>query len=151
MGVLSRMFGTGTRRELAADVAEAYRAARRQADLLLVNAERARYPQAAEAMRRLAETETRHAEELRRQLHILAADLPAVEPAVVTGNSQWQRIVSAYEAAQAKRRRLVELMTHWDPEEPEVAALFRRLADECQRDFRGYEAIIMRSDPQAIS
>ena len=75
------------------------------------NAERAKYPQAADAMRRLAEQETRHAEQLRHHLHVLGGDLPTVEPLAVVGNSQWERIVAAYEVAQGKRRRLIELFT----------------------------------------
>jgi rubrerythrin len=150
MGVLSKLFGSGREREVLADVVQAYRAERQQADLLTRNAERARYPQAAEAMRRLAEEETRHAEQLRQHLHVLGGDLPTVEPAAVVGNSQWERIVSAYESAQAKRRRLIELMTHWDPEEPELAALLRQIADDDQRQFQVYDAVIMRSDPQAL-
>jgi rubrerythrin len=150
MRVLSKLFGSGREREVLADVVQAYRAERQQADLLTRNAERARYPQAAEAMRRLAEEETRHAEQLRQHLHVLGGDLPTVEPAAVVGNSQWERIVSAYESAQAKRRRLIELMTHWDPEEPELAALLRQIADDDQRQFQVYDAVIMRSDPQAL-
>jgi rubrerythrin len=150
MGVLSRLFGGGREREILADVVQAYRAERQQADLLARNAERARYPQAAESMRRLAEEETRHAEQLRHHLHVLGGDLPTVEPAAVVGNSQWERIVSAYESAQAKRRRLIELVAHWDPEEPEFATLLRQIADDDQRQFPVYEAVIMRSDPQAI-
>jgi rubrerythrin len=150
MGVLSRLFGGGRERELLTDVVQAYRAERQQAELLRQNAERAKYPQAADAMRRLAEEETRHAEHLRRHLHVLGGDLPTVEPLVIAGNSQWERIVAAYEAAQAKRRRLIELISHWDPDEPEFAALLRTIADEDQREFRVYEAVIMRSDPQAI-
>ena len=150
MGVLSRLFGGGREREVLADVVLAYRAERQQADLLRQNAARAKYPQAADAMRRLAEQETGHAEQLRQHLHVLGGDLPTVEPLPLVGNSQWERSVAAYEAAQAKRRRLIELVSHWDPDEPELAALLRQIAEEDQREFRVYEAVIMRSDPQAI-
>ena len=150
MGVLSRLFGSGREREVLADVVQAYTAERQQAELLRQNAARAKYPQAADAMRRLAEHETVHAEQLRHHLHVLGGDLPTVEPLPLVGNSQWERIVACYEHAQAKRRRLVELMSHWDPEEPELAALLRQIAEEDQREFRVYEAVIMRSDPQAI-
>jgi rubrerythrin len=150
MGVLSRLFGSGREREVLADVGQAYRAERQQAELLQKNAERAKYPQAAEAMRRLAEQEARHAEQLRQHMHVLGGDLPAVESPALVGNSQWERILAAYEVAQAKRRRLIELVSHWDPEEPELATLLRQIADEDQREFRVYEAVMMRSDPQAI-
>jgi len=150
MGVLSRLFGSGREREILTDVVQAYTAERQQAQLLRHNAERARYPQAAEAMRRLAEHETEPAEQLRPHLHVIGGDLPTVEPLSMIGNSQWQRIVAAYELAQAKRRRLVELIGHWDPDEPELVALLRRIAEEDQREFHVYEGVIMRSDPQAI-
>jgi len=150
MGVLSRLFGGGREREVLTDVVQAYRAEWQQADLLNRNAERARYPQAAEAMRRLAAEESRHAEQLRHHLHVLGGDLPVVEPPALVGNSQWERIVAAYEVAQAKRRRLIELVSHWDPEEPELAALLRQIAEDDQRQFQVYESVIMRSDPQAI-
>ena len=150
MGVLSRIFGGGREREVLTDVVQAYRAERQQADLLRENAARAKYPQAADAMLRLAEHEAEHAEQLRHHLHVLGGDLPTVEPLPLVGNSQWERTVAAYEAAQAKRRRLIELIGHWDPDEPEFAALLRQIAAEDQREFKVYEAVIMRSDPQAI-
>ena len=150
MGVLSRLFGGGREREVLADVVQAYTAERQQAELLRQNAERAKYPQAADAMRRLAEHETEHAEQLRHHLHVLGGDLPTVAPLPLVGNSQWERAVAAYEVAQAKRRRLVELIGHWDPDEAEFAALLRQIAEEDQREFKVYEAVIMRSDPQAI-
>ena len=150
MGLLSRLFGTTAARDLLADLAEDYRAEAEQAVHLRAHADRARYPQAAEAMRRLAAEESRHAEQLRHHLHVLGGDLPVVEPPALVGNSQWERIVAAYEVAQAKRRRLIELVSHWDPEEPELAALLRQIAEDDQRQFQVYESVIMRSDPQAI-
>ena len=66
MGLWSRLFGAGeVPRDLVGDLLEDYRAEAEQAAHLLQHAERARYPQVAETLRRLSEIETRHAGWLR--------------------------------------------------------------------------------------
>src|SRR3989442_8692679 len=78
MGLLSRLLGTeGATRDLLADLSEDYRAEAAQAVLLRAHAERARYPQAASALRALAEMEDRHAEWLRTRLLALGGQPPA--------------------------------------------------------------------------
>ena len=150
MGLLSRLLGPGHRpRDLLADLADDYRAEVEQAAHLRHHAGRARYPQAAEALRRLAGIEDRHAAWLRERLLALGAAVPAVETASLGGNNQWERAVAAFQIAQAKRRRLVEQMAHWDPEEPEAVELLRRIEQEDLREHGVYEDLIMRSDPQS--
>jgi len=150
MGWLARLFGTGVTRDLLADLCEDYRAEAGQAALLRAQADRARYPQAASALRRLAEIEDRHATWLRDHVTSLGGQVPAVGPRPAAGANQWQRTVAAFHDAQAKRRRLVEQITHWDPDEPEVVALLRRIEDEDVQEHPIYEGLIMRSDPQSI-
>ncbi len=151
MGFLARLLGIeGRPRELLGDLTETYRAETIQATHLREQAARARYPQAATALRRLAEMETRHADWLRDRLLALGADIPLVVPAAVTGNNQWQRAVGALQAAQAKRRRLVEHIAHWDPDQPEIVALLRRIEQEDTQEQVVYEGLIMRSDPQSL-
>ncbi|HZP44000.1 MAG TPA: ferritin family protein [Candidatus Binatia bacterium] len=150
MGLLSRLLGTGTARDLVADLAEDYRAEATQAALLRAYAERARYPQMAEALRRLAEVEERHASWLRDRLLTLGAAVPAVDAQPKPGQNQWARVVAAHEAAQRKRRRLVEQIAHWDPEEPTVVEMLARIEHEDAQQFSAYDHLIMRSDPQAL-
>jgi len=150
MGWLARLFGTGVTRDLLADLAEDYRAETLQAAHLRAHAERARYPQAATALRRLADIEDRHATWLRDHLVSLGGQAPTVAGQPLAGANQWQRAVAAFHDAQAKRRRLVEQIAHWDPDEPEVVALLRRIEEEDTREHPVYEGIIMRSDPQSI-
>jgi hypothetical protein len=64
--------------------------------------------------------------------------------------NQWQRTVTSRQEAQRKRRRLVELFTHWDPDEPEAADLLRRIEREDGQTLSSYEELIMRSDPHAL-
>jgi len=67
MGLLSRLFGRGSR-DLLADLAEDYRAEAMQAAQLLLDADKARYPQVAAELRRLAEVESTHVGWLRERL-----------------------------------------------------------------------------------
>ena len=151
MGLIERLFGTWkTPRDLLADLAEDYRAEWAQASQLREQADRAAYPQAAEDLRRLAEIEERHASWLRERLLTLGAPVPSPEPVHATGNNQWERVVGALHHAQAKRRRMVEQITHWDPEEPETVELLRRIEQEDVREQPVYDRIIMRSDPQSL-
>src|SRR5262249_16691974 len=120
-----------------------------QAATLRAHAARARYPQMAEALRRLADTEERHAGWLREHLARLGADVPSAAPASLDGENQWQRTVAALHVAQAKRRRLLEQIAPWDPEEGETVELLRRIEHEDVADHAVYEGLIMRSDPQA--
>lgn len=150
MGLLSRLFGTTASRDLLADLAEDYRAEAEQAAHLRAQADRARYPQAAEALRRLAQVEERHATWLRDHLVNLGGELPVLEPKQVNGKNQWERAVAGLHDAQAKRRRLIEQIAHWDPDEPDVVDLLHRIEQEDLREQTVYEALIMRSDPQSI-
>jgi len=151
MGFLSRLIGGGAQpRDLLADLSENYRAEVEQAALLRAQAERARYPQAAEELRRLAEIEDRHAGWLRDHLSTLGGRPPDVAAPAVMGSNQWERVVAAHKSAQTKRRRLIEQIAHWDPEEPDTVSLLHRIEQEDTREQRAYEGLIMRSDPQAL-
>jgi rubrerythrin len=150
MGWLARLLGSADTRDILADLMEDYRSEAAQATHLRAQAERARYPQMATALRRLADIEDRHAAWLRDRVGSLGGHVPTLEAAPLGGTNQWQRAVGALHDAQAKRRRLVEQIAHWDPDEPEVVALLRRIEEEDAREFQVYEGIVMRSDPQAV-
>src|SRR5512144_1026994 len=139
MGLWSRLFGTaGQRRDLVSDLLDDYRAEATQALHLRSHAERARYPQVAERLRALAEIEERH-----------AGILP-VAPDPLLGRNQWERAVAVRQAAQAKRRRLIEHATHWDPDEPAAARLLARIYDEDGETLSSYDDVVIRSDPHAL-
>jgi hypothetical protein len=150
MGFLSRLLGTGTARDLAADLAEDYRAEAAQAAHLRRHAELAKYPQAAAALRRLAEIEERHAGWLRDRLVAMDAAVPAVDLTPLPGQNQWARVVAALEAASRKRQRLIEQIGHWDPDEPDAVELLRRIELEDAAERPVYEGLVMRSDPQSL-
>ncbi len=150
MGWLARLFGTDETRDVLADLVEDYRAEAAQAAHLRAQADRARYPQTATALRRLADIEDRHAGWLKNHVASLGGQVPAVASVPLGGANQWQRVVAAHHEAQAKRRRMVEQIARWDPDEPDVVALLVRIEQEDSRELGVYEGIVMRSDPQAV-
>jgi len=150
MGWLGRLLGTGVTHDLLTDLAGDYRAEAEQAAHLRAQADRARYPQAAAALRRLADVEERNAAWLRGHLETRGGQPPALDATPLVGTNQWQRAVAALHGAQAKRRRLVEQIARWDPDEPEVVELLRRIEQEDSRELAVYDGLIMRSDPQAV-
>jgi len=150
MGLLSRLLGSGNRRDLLEELLADYRAEATQAAHLRQHAERARYPQVAERLRALADVEERHAGMLRDHILGLGGGIPPVSPDPLPGRNQWERGVAARKAAQEKRRRLIEHATHWDPEEPAAARLLARIYDEDGEAMSAYDDVVVRSDPHAL-
>jgi bacterioferritin (cytochrome b1) len=151
MSRLARLLGLDHgRRSLLADLGEAYRAEAEQAIHLRQQAERARYPQVAAALRELAQEEDRHAAWLRERIVALGGEIPPLAPPPLPGRNQWERAVAGLRAAQQKRKRLVDQIAHWDPEEPDTVALLRRIEDEDHSHLPVLERVVMQSDPQAI-
>ena len=151
MGLLSRLLGgRSTNRDLIAELIADYRAEATQAAHLRQHAEQARYPQVASRLQALAEIEERHAGWLRDHILGLGGGIPPVAPAPLAGHNQWERAVVARQAAQEKRRRLIEHATHWDPEEPTAAKLLARIYDEDGETLASYDDVVVRSDPHAL-
>lgn len=151
MGLLSRLLGTADeRRDLVADLVDAYRAEAAQAVYLRQHAERARYPQVAIALRRLADKEERHAALLRDRIQSLGGGVPPVAPVALPGRNQWERAVAALREARRKRNRMIERISAWDPEAPEVVALLHGIEREDAADFGVYDDVVMKSDPHSL-
>lgn len=150
MGLLSRLLGSsGGTRALAADLREAHAAELGLALTLRAHAERARYPQMAARLLALAEIEERHAGWLATELRRLGDEPGAGRPVDAPGESPWARACAARGEAQRKRRRLVELLTRWDPDAGAVVAVLRRIASEDAAQLAVLEDVVVRSDPHA--
>lgn len=151
MGVLSRLLGgPDGRRDLLADLLEAYRAEAEHSAQLRQHAEHARYPQVASVLRALADVEHRHAGWLRDRILAIGGGVPPVAPLPPVARNQWERAVAARREAQRKRRRLVELAARWDPEHPDDVAVFQRIEAEDTAQLDAYEGLVVRADPHAL-
>lgn len=151
MGLLARWLGRGgDERDLVADLTEEYRVHVELAERLRQHAERARYPQIGAQLRGLADEEDRHAGWLRDRIQAHGGGVPPVAPTPLPGKNQWERAVAVSKVARTKRQRLVERIARWDPEDPDTVALLRRIEAEDVAQLALYDAIVMRSDPQAL-
>jgi rubrerythrin len=152
MGIWSRLLGVSEHgaRALVDDLTDAYRAEAEHAAHLRQHAERARYPQAAEALRRLAEQEDRHAAALRDLLASHGGGVPPIAPEPLPGGNPWQRAVAAQQAAQRKRREMLQRVNRWDPEVIDAADLLRRIEHEDGAVMGVYNDLVMRADPQSL-
>jgi rubrerythrin len=152
MGLLARLLGTSshTAHDLVADLTTAYRAEAEHAQHLRQHAERARYPQAAEYLRQLAAQEDRHAASLRDLIASHGGGVPPVAPEPLTGRNPWERAVAAQQAAQRKRREMLQRVNRWDPEAVEAATVMRRIEREDGATMGIYNDLVMRADPQSL-
>jgi hypothetical protein len=152
MGLLARLFGPMVHgdRGLVADLLTAYRAEAEHAHHLRQHAERARYPQAALRLRSLADQEDRHAAALRDLLVARGGGVPPIAPDPLPGRNPWERAVAVQQAAQRKRREMLQRLNRWDPEAADAALVMRRIEREDGDAIGLYNDLVMRADPQSL-
>src|SRR5262245_43585677 len=152
MGLLARLLGAvpRTERSLLDDLLAAYRSEAEHAHHLRQHAALARYPQAAEQLRALAEHEDRHAAVLRDLVLAHGGGVPPIAPEPLVGANPWARAVAAQEAAQRKRREMLQRVNRWDPDAIDVANLLRRIEREDGSVMAVYNDLVMRADPQSL-
>jgi rubrerythrin len=150
MGLLARLLGVTDSHDLVHDLEVAYRAEAEHAQHLRQHAERARYPQAAETLRTLAEQEERHAAALRDLIAARGGGVPPIAPDPLPGRNPWERAVAAQEEAQRKRREMVQRMNRWDPDVPDVVSALQRIEHEDGEAMGLYNDLVMRADPQSL-
>ena len=152
MSILARLLGatTHTEHQLLEELLEAYRAEAEHAAHLRQHAERARYPQAAAQLNALAEREDRHATALRDLIAAHGGGIPPIAPRPLPGRNPWERAVAAQEAAQRKRREMIQRANRWDDHADDAAQLMRRIEQEDRAASGIYNDLVMRADPQSL-
>jgi hypothetical protein len=150
MGFLARLWGSESSRDLLPELLADYRAEATQAAYLRQHAEQARYPQVAAQLRALADVEERHAAMLRDHILGMGGGIPPVAPEPLPGRNQWERAVAARKVAADKRRRLIEHVSQWEPDEPASAQILARIYDEDGNALSTYDDVVIRSDPHAL-
>lgn len=151
MGWITRLLGGREDvRSLVDELVADYRAEAEHAEHLRDHARRARYDQAAEAMRLLAEQEDRHAARLRDLILALGGGVPPIAPDPIPGRNPWERAVAAHKAAQAKRQQILARINAWDPERPDAVAVLRTIEREDADAMSVYDDLVMRADPQSL-
>jgi hypothetical protein len=152
MGLLARLLGAASHsdRHLLEDLLAAYRSEAEHAHHLRQHAALARYPQAAEQLRALADREDRHAAVLRDLILAHGGGVPPIAPEPLPGGNPWARAVAAQQAAQRKRREMLQRVNRWDPEATDVADALRRIERDDGSVMGVYNDLVMRADPQSL-
>jgi rubrerythrin len=152
VSILARLLGatTHTEHQLLEDLLAAYRAEAEHAAHLRQHAERARYPQAAAQLTALAEREDRHAAALRDLIAAHGGGIPPIAPRPLPGRNPWERAVAAQEAAQRKRREMIQRANRWDDHADDAALVMRRIEQEDREASGIYNDLVMRADPQSL-
>jgi len=137
-------------RHVLADLAAGYLDEAEAAANLRAHAEQAPYPQAADALRRLAATEDEHTRRFGEQIALLGGSPPATAPEIYRGSNHWDRMAADFRHADQKRRCYLEQAIHWDIEYPEVAEFLGRLAAEETANRKALEELVVRADTLAL-
>jgi rubrerythrin len=154
MGVLAGLKewlqgGQRGRHGILSDLIAAYEDELRAAAQLRAHAERVPYPQAAAALRQLADAEDRHAQALSEQIRVLGGSLRSVVPTIYEGLSHWERMAEDFRMADNKRRRYLQQAVHWEVEYPREAELLTRIAAEESANRRLLEDLASKADSLA--
>jgi rubrerythrin len=137
-------------RHVLADLGAGYLDEVEAAANLRAHAEQAPYPQAADALRRLAATEDDHARRFGEQIAALGGSVPPATPEIHGGLNHWDRMAADFQRADRKRRRYIEQAIHWDVEYPEVAEFLSRIAIEETANRKAIEELVVRADTLAL-
>ena len=137
-------------RHVLADLTAGYLEETEAAANLRAHGERAPYPQAAEALQRLAAAEDEHARRFAELITRLGGAVPTATPEILSGANHWDRMAADFRRADQKRRRYLEQAMHWDIEYPAVAEFLSRLAAEETVNRKAIEELVVRADTLAL-
>jgi rubrerythrin len=137
-------------RHVLADLSAGYLDELTAAANLRAHADRAPYPQAADALRHLAAAEDEHARRFGELIAALGGSVPTTTPEIHGGSNHWDRMAADFHHADRKRRRYLEQGIHWDIEYPEVAKFLSRLASEENATRKRLQELVVRADTLAL-
>jgi hypothetical protein len=98
----------------------------------------------------VAEEQGRLAHLLRDKIIALGGEVSEQIAPVRGGKNHWARVTRDLEDIQALRRHYNEQVIHWDPDLPEVVALYRALEQGKNRIAALLRDIALRADPHAL-
>jgi hypothetical protein len=155
MGLWERLIGAGpveeqdTRRvlpELLASYGEEVRLARQ----IREHADHAPHQAGAQGLRAIAEEQDRLAQLLRDKIVALGEKVSDQLAPTRGGKNHWARVVRDLEENQVLARHYNEQAIHWEPDLPDVVALYRTLEQEKNHINALLRDIALRADPHAL-
>jgi len=155
MGLWERLIGTGPAKENDArsvlpELLASYREEARLTRQIREHADHAPHQIGAQRLRVVAEEQDRLAHLLRDKIVALGGEVSEQIAALRGGKNHWARVTRDLEDTQALRRHYNEQAIHWDPDLPEVVALYRTLEQGKNRIAALLRDIALRADPHAL-
>jgi hypothetical protein len=155
MGLWERLIGTGPAKENDArsvlpELLASYGEEARLTRQIREHADHAPHQLGAQGLRVVAEEQDRLAHLLRDKIIALGGEVSEQIAPVRGGKNHWARVTRDLEDIQALRRHYNEQVIHWDPDLPEVVALYRALEQGKNRIAALLRDIALRADPHAL-
>jgi rubrerythrin len=122
---------------------------RRQAARLSQHAEKMRYPQFSEALRRIAAEESQHADCIAEKIAALGGQVPSVSEVPREEKNSWRYLLEDLEEERRCVAELEEELLAVEAGYPDVGELLRHIAEQEWQHRNEIRAMLMRSDPQA--
>ena len=113
------------------------------------HAEKMRYPQFREALRRIAADESKHADWIAKKIEALGGMLPAVTEVRSEQKNSWQYLLEDLEEERRCSADLEDDMLAIRSDYPDVDELLGRIDEEEGKHRDEIREMLMRSDPQA--
>jgi len=155
MGLWERLIGTGPAEEKDArsvlpELLASYRQEARLARQIREHTDQAPHQIGAQSLQVVAEEQERLAQLLRDKIVALGGEVSEQIAPTRGGKNHWTRVTRDLEDTQALRRHYNEQAIRWDPDLPDVVALYRTLEQGKNRVTALLRDIALRADPHAL-
>jgi hypothetical protein len=155
MGFWQRLIGAEPGEEkdhqrLLPELLAFYREEARLARQIREHADLAPHQAGAQGLRAAAEEQDRAIQLLHDQIVALGGEVNGNIGPTKGGKNHWARVVHDLEDNQALRQRYNEQASYWDPDFPDVVALYHTLEHEKARLNALLRDIALRADPHAL-
>ncbi|WP_457630915.1 ferritin-like domain-containing protein [Oceanithermus sp.] len=131
------------RKRLLEVLEERYSDELRDAELAERAAAGLRYEELRSLLRKIAARERRHAELLKQKIRALGGTPPP--PPELPAEATWRQLLEAFESEKADQVRYIE--DAYGVGDPEVRALFERIHEEEEENYRDLLRVITKLDP----
>jgi len=155
MGFWERLIGAGPAEEkdprrLLPELLVSYREECRLAQQIREHANSAPHQSGTQKLRAIAEEQDRVVQLLRDKLVTLNGEMQDSIGPIKEGKNYWSRVGHDLEDSQALRQRYNEQAIYWEPDFPEIVALYRTLEYEKSRINNLLRDVAIRADPHAL-
>jgi len=124
---------------------------RQQIERFKQHAQRMHYPQYQEKLLQMATEKSKYAESIAKKIVALGGKLPEVPEGRLTDENSWRHLLMALEEENRSADHLPEQLRNIESHYPDIAKFLRQISQEQKKHRDEIRAMLMRSDPFALS